>query len=174
MCHTIYRCHPDWLEDNMPSSVVLWRSLCHHIIFGTGIWQQRAWLGPCHSIWLTALWLWWDLLIMLMESKNPSEHPHPVSLPHQCPPMKKWPWTKKRKPDTLSQHIWCETWCLHLVCANLLLKSSHYQFHWGQDNWLRIWFSQSKHDYGVAWWMSANADLLPVVEAGIQSKRNYW
>lgn len=166
-CHAICHCYPDWLEDSMPSSVVPCHSLLrlHHIISGSGIHPRRAKLEACHgvSVYCSASVIGFtDNVIVVQEPADPShppQPPHSFSLPctpASClPPLlmpadEKWPGTrKKERPDTGSQHIQRETLCLHLNGANLLLKSNHYQFHWGQDNWLRIWFSQSKHDYGV-------------------------
>lgn len=77
----------------------------------------------------------------------------PLCTPAACqppPPGNKRPRSRKWKRDAPSQHSQGETLCLHLNGANLLLKSNHYQFHWGQDNWLRIRFSHAKHDYVVA------------------------
>lgn len=64
-CHSIHRCHFDWLEDNISSSAVVWHSLCDFITSSLAAGcASRAWPGPCRSIQLAAQWLWWDLLIM--------------------------------------------------------------------------------------------------------------
>lgn len=119
--------------------------------FGSRKCQRGARLWRRHSIRFTALLVWWDLLIVLMQSKKP------LRAPASCLPSPPWVWrwksglgSEKRKPEPPSQHMQSETLCLHLNGANLPLKSNHYQFLWGQDNWLRIWFALSKHDYGVA------------------------
>lgn len=131
----------------------------HRIISGSGIRPRRAKLEACHgvSVYCSASVIGFtDNVIVVQEPTTlPPCSFSPPCTPASClPPLlmpadEKWPWTRKKRPDTGSQHIQCETLCLHLNGANLLLKSNHYQFHWGQDNWLRIWFSQSKHDYGV-------------------------